>query len=50
MAVLVKEDAGRVSLKLFPQQIHRHYVFVGGFFYVCIFKAYLKISCLRKAV
>lgn len=33
MAVPVDEDAGRVSLKIFPQQIHGNSVSVGGFFY-----------------
>ena len=33
MAVPVDEDAGIVSLKIFPQQIHGNSVSVGGFFY-----------------
>ena len=39
LAVPADEDAGRVSLKIFPQQIHGNSVSVGGFFI-------LKCQCL----
>lgn len=50
LAVPVDEDAGRVSLKIFPQQIHGNSVSVGGFFYAQMPVPTCKNSCSRKAV